>query len=191
VTQVTDRHAIVPHQLVGAYLSTLHTALAQTVKRGRLWCGERHADDAVDDGTYARNAREGVCPSNLCCGNERLLGAHLNRSGVRVRSAMLPVVIVKAADDPTRWKSGDWLHEHTHDRWARRAHELLPREVLLDLRCVRIKLPYELPPAVDMCYGSPGEQTAAWVATWTSAAYFALLLGCFGARCYRLRREGG
>lgn len=58
---VNDRHAILPRRHVGAYLGTLHAALRETVRRGKLWCGERRAADWFDG------------MKQCCCTTERLL----------------------------------------------------------------------------------------------------------------------
>ena len=41
-------HGLVPRRLVPTYLSTLATALNETARRGRLWCGERR-DERCDE----------------------------------------------------------------------------------------------------------------------------------------------
>ena len=140
--------SIVPRELVPAYLGVLERALSETARRGRLWCGQPTADaDAM---------------RTCCCTTERLLGGHLNLSGVPVRRVLLPVLLVRSrADPPATHLPGSWLAEHTGPReWGERADEL-PVRAREDLLCLRIPLEHEFAVALEACASVRGRGVTA------------------------------
>ena len=126
---VHDEFALVPRAHVGTYLTTMQTALRETARRGRLWCGERHNDEV-----YSPDA-------DYYCATERMLGGHLERNGIQVVTTPLPVLLVRGLDGPG---------------WPDMRPDELPTRVQQDLKCLHVALASQYEPALDACTRAQG-----------------------------------
>lgn len=132
---VHDEFALVPRRYIDMYLTTAHTALRETARRGALWCGEPTDEDhfSTRDDHY--------------CATERMLGGHLERGHVSVLRRPLPLVLVRGADGAGHMNVGA---------------EELPSRVHDDLRCVRVAFSAQYHPAVAACMAAQGRAATAF-----------------------------